>query len=255
MIELSPDVELASDEGEDLLWASFKKNGSAPARERLFLRHSPFAQNIARRHYREQSRGDIELADLVQLAYAGLLEALDRFELQYGTPFRAFAAHRISGSIRDGIVRMNEVREQMSWRNRVRRERVDSLANIPADQMGTSDAMAKMAEIAVGLALGFMLEGTGLFEHGESNDGVAHSKTGYESLAWKEIVDQLHIELSALPEREHAILRQHYIDGMSFDHLAALLAVSKGRISQLHRGALNRLRKRMRERGHFKLER
>jgi RNA polymerase sigma factor for flagellar operon FliA len=191
----------------------------------------------------------------VQLAYTGLLEALDRFDLQYGTPFRAFAAHRISGSIRDGIARMTEVREQISWRNRVRRERMASLANIPSDQMGTSDAMAKMAEIAVGLALGFMLEGTGLFEHGESADGVPHSRTGYESLAWKEIVDQLHVELSALPEREHTILRQHYIDGMSFDHLSTLLAVSKGRISQMHRGALNRLRKRMRERGHFRLER
>ncbi len=245
------------DGAEIALWQAFRAEGSVAAREKLFTRHAAFARNIARRHHRQRSYGDIEMADLQQLAYAGLLEALDRYDPALGTPFRPFAAHRISGSVRDGIVRMSEMREQMSWQHRARRERLKSLAGEDTSQLGTSEAMAKLAEIAVGLALGFMLEGTGLFATAEDTgaDPASPASSAYESLAWKETVVQLQAELSLLPEREQTILRRHYLDGLDFDQLASLLAISKGRVSQLHRAALLLLRKRMGQRGHFRLRR
>jgi RNA polymerase sigma factor for flagellar operon FliA len=235
-----------------LLWADFKSRGSKPARERLFLRFMTFARAIARRHYRERSWGDLELADMNQHAYTGLLEALDRFDPALGVPFRAFAAHRISGSIRDGIGRTNELREQLSWRRRVRRERLQSLS----EQVPEAAApIEKLAEIAAGLALGFMLEGTHLFveEDASAGRGSAIAATAYDSAVWSETVSRLHEELSALPERERTILRQHYAGGLNFDQLASLLSISKGRVSQLHRAALALLRKRLRERGHVRM--
>jgi RNA polymerase sigma factor FliA len=240
---------------EALLWADFKHRGSSAARERLFSCFVGFARNVARRLHREQSWGDLELADLQQHAYTGLLEALDRYDPDLGTPFRAFAAHRISGSIRDGIARTNEMREQISWRRRVRRERVRSLSELQAEMPATR--IEKLAEIAAGLALGFMLEGTSLFvadgaDGGQRTDVAA---TAYDSVVWNETVSRLHEELAALPAREQSILRQHYTDGLSFDQLASLLSISKGRVSQLHRAALELLRKRLRERGYFRVTR
>ena len=191
--------------------------------------------------------------ELYQYAYAGLLEALDRFELTANTPFRPFAAHRISGSILDGIPHLSEVREQLSWRRRVRRERLQSLAEEREGEEARAP-VEKLAELAVGLALGFMLEGTGLFNPRDDEREVPVSgENAYESVAWKETIEHLQTELESLPEREQTILRQHYVNGMSFDQLSVLLAISKGRISQLHRGALSLLRKRMREQGHFRM--
>ena len=245
-----------ADREEESLWKSFKEDGSIAARQKLFSKHAVFARNIARRHYRERSFGDIELADLYQLAYAGLLEALDHFDPERGAPFRVYAAHRISGSVRDGIVQMSEMREQLSWHCRTRRERIQSLAELSQDSMSTSEAMASLAEIAVGLALGFMLEGTGLFSDGDdkrSADGV--SSSAYDSVVWREVVARLVSELENLPDREQAILRQHYFAGANFDQLASLMNITKARISQLHRAALLLLQKRMSARGHFRLER
>lgn len=247
---------LPADAEEAALWNAFRREGSLAARERLFSHYSAFARNIARRHYREQSGGDIELADLIQLAFAGLLEALDKYDPARGAPFRPFAAHRISGSIRDGIVKMSELREQIAWRRRVQRERLRSLAESDASKGSTSEATAAMADIAVGLALGFMLEGTGLFDpHETEHDVKSRDATAYDSLAWKEMVTLLQAAVDTLPEREQIILRRHYIDGVGFDQLAQLLHITKGRVSQLHRSALLLLKKRMRERGHFRLER
>ena len=59
-----------------------------------------------------------------------------------------------------------------------------------------------------------------------------------------------HAYFAAAGDREH---RGHQIGAR--EALAALLAISKGRVSQLHRAALLLLKKRMRERGHFRLER
>jgi RNA polymerase sigma factor for flagellar operon FliA len=72
---------------------------------------------------------------------------------------------------------------------------------------------------------------------------------------WKDLRTALRSCLDVLPEREKSILSWHYFDGMTFDQIAKLYDVSKGRISQLHRSALDRLRKAMREQGHLKLQR
>ena len=75
-------------------------------------------------------------------------------------PFRGFAVRRINGSILDGLAKMNEVREQISFRRRVKRERMRSLTPADADALPAGEAMEALIDLAVGLALGFMLEGT-----------------------------------------------------------------------------------------------
>ncbi len=223
---------------EAALWTAFKVDGSVTARQELFDRHLQFAKKIARRR-RASSAADVELQDLYQLAFAGLLEALDRYDPATGVPFRSYAAKRISGSILDGIASMSELREQISFRNRIQRERARSLASDSAD---AANAMDALTELVVGLALGFMLEDAGLAGAAGHSGGQT---TGYESLAWKETVKRLLAELSHLPEREQTIIRRHYLDGVSFERIAELLQLSKARVSQIHRSALVLLKKRL----------
>src|SRR5215469_12265276 len=224
-MQTSPDPKHEEDGAESALWIAYRNCGSAAAREQLFSYHAAFARNIARRLFRERSWGDIDLQDLYQLAYTGLLEALDRFNPGNGTPFRAYASHRISGNIRDGILRMTEIREQMAWRKRIHRERMQSIG-----KSGAQEPIERLTEIVTGLALGFMLEGTGLYvqEDADSSDLHANTKTAYDSLAWKELIGQLKNELQKLPRREYDILQKHYLEGVSFDDLSNLLGVSKG---------------------------
>jgi RNA polymerase sigma factor for flagellar operon FliA len=239
------------DGAEAALWFAYRTHGSAVAREQLFSHHAAFARNIARRLFRERSRGDLDLQDLYQLAYMGLLESLDRFDPGRGAPFRAYASHRISGNIRDGILRMTEIREQMAWRKRIHHERMRSLS----EKSGAREPVERLTEIVVGLALGFMLEGTGLYVQEEDESGDLHAgvATAYDSLVWKELIGHLKNEMQKLPRREYDILHKHYLEGVSFDDLSNLLGVTKGRISQLHRSALILLKKRMADHGHVRM--
>jgi RNA polymerase sigma factor for flagellar operon FliA len=244
------EAPLAPDEAA--LWAALRGGGAAGAREQLFTLHFPFARQLAKRHFFDRTGGDIEFADLAQLASTGLLEAIDRFDPSAGAPFRAYAARRITGAILDGIARMSELRSQISTRNRIRQERARSLAAARADTLSPLGAMQALTDLAVGLALGFMLEDGGFAALEEQPDTHAG---GYESLAWKETVAAIAAEIERLPERDQVVIRQHYFNGLTFDQIGALLGLTRGRVSQLHRAAIEALRRRLPHRSEFHLER
>ncbi|WP_208866914.1 sigma-70 family RNA polymerase sigma factor [Caulobacter radicis] len=243
---------MPSEDEEATLWAAFRGTGSTAAREALFAAYTPFARRLARRHALGRGSGDIEFGDLLQLAYAGLLESIDRFDPERGVPFAGYASRRVTGSIRDGVAKMSELREQLSFRHRVRYERARSMVSADVDALSPTEVLDELIDAALGLALGFMLEGTSLYVAEEEPD---HAPNAYDSLVWRETQQRARTEISMLPPREQFIIARHYLDGMAFEQIAEALGLSKGRISQLHRAALMLLKKRLLNSQDFRLRR
>ena len=246
-----PLVAQDDEAGEAALWRDFTVGGSASARQKLFDVHHAFARQIAAKHFLDRKSGDIEFADLCQLAYTGLLEALDRYDPTRGIAFRAYARRRIAGSILDGLAHMSELREQLSFRRRVRAERLKSLTTGKPETFEAPEAMAALVEMATGLALGFMLENNGLYTVEEAADT---GMSPYDSLAWKQLVVALREEVSRLPPQEETVIRYHYLHGLAFDQISEILGLSKSRISQIHRSSLRSLRERLHNGGGFTFE-
>jgi RNA polymerase sigma factor for flagellar operon FliA len=48
--------------------------------------------------------------------------------------------------------------------------------------------------------------------------------------------------LKRLTQQEQTVIRHHYLQEIPFDEIAAHMSLSKGRISQIHRSALQHLR-------------
>lgn len=239
------------EDGEAALWRDFTACGSASARQKLFELHRNFARQIAAKHFLDRKSGDIEFADISQLAFAGLLEALDRYDPARGIGFRTFARRRIAGSILDGLAHMSERREQVSCRNRVRAERLKSLTVENADRLDAPAAMTVLVEMVTGLALGFMIEGSGLYVVEDEADG---RPSPYDSLAWKQLVLTLRGEVAKLPPQEETVVRYHYLYGLNFGQIARILSLSPGRISQIHRSSLKSLREGFHRGGGFSFE-
>lgn len=228
--------------GESQLWSDFRDTRLENARADLFRLYQPLARRIAVRQFRASGAPDIELNDILQLANAGLLEALDRFSPALGVPFKFYGNRRILGSILDGLARMTEVRAQASTRNAVRQERMRSIKHEEVDGAGDVDgAMAHLGAIAGELAIGFILEDAGFL----SDPNASEQETPYDSVAWRQMEHRLATELDLLPPKERTVLTYHYLGAVSFAHIAELLNLSAGRISQLHKSALATLRKRL----------
>ena len=220
---------------EASLWRRARFEQDLTSRETLFNRYLALARSVAARYFRRR-RPASDRGDLEQLAYEGLLQALDRFDPLQGTPFGAYARRRIAGNIADGMTRMSDIDAQLSLRQRLQRERLRSFDIDTA----SDDPLAVLADLAVDLAIGLMLEGTGFVDGRDERQGA------YEGLVWRQAQAALISELAKLPKEQGIVIRQHYHNGLSFARIADLLRLSRGRISQLHRDAIDRLRRRLR---------
>jgi len=58
----------------------------------------------------------------------------------------------------------------------------------------------------------------------------------------RELRQRLVRAVDTLPPQERTVIRSHYLQEISFEEIAAKLGVTRGRVSQIHRQALLRLR-------------
>jgi len=193
-------------------------------------------RRLAARIYGRRFGAELEYADLVQIGMVGLLEAIDRYSPARGVRFEVFATHRIEGALLNGLPACSELQRQLAVRREFMRERAQSLqASAPPDR----SALERLAELAIGLALGFALEDSGL-EPAEPDNAYARIELAQLRRRIAELTQRL-------PEAERRVVFRHYFQQQPFDEIAASLGLTKGRISQLHHAALRRLRDRLRE--------
>lgn len=242
-------ADAAMPEEERELWEACRA-GSPEARQALFSRFMPVARRIAWRFKRDHAATPVEIAELLQLASVGLLEAIDRFKPELGVPFRFYSTRRIAGAIAEGIGKLSEVNQQITTRRRMERERLRSIRERGEEPQSLDDKLKLIGEIAAELAVGIMLEDSVMYLADERDP----AQDAYETLAWKQAMRHLLQTLDGLPERDRMIVRLHYLEGVPFEQIARLLDLSKGRISQLHKQAIALLRQRLSDMGKFRLE-
>ena len=218
--------------------------GAEAVEDPRVLLHLPLVRAIAARLYRARWNDALAFEEYVQMGAVGLLEAARRFDARRGVPFGSFASWRIAGSILNGLERATEQHQQLAARRQWGAERVASLgADAPAP-FGESleDRLATIARVAVGLAVGFMLEGSGMYCGG----GESTAQDGGAVLADRQLGRCLRAAIHALPPQERRVLEEHYFEHRPFADIAAALRLTRGRVSQLHKRGIERLRDRLR---------
>lgn len=221
------------DNSEHLLWGRWREGREIAARNALVLKYSPWARMVARDVYmRVHSLGDA-WRDCVQNALIGLLEAMDRFDPGRGIKFETYARYRVRGAVFNGLRTLRESLAQGSRacdQTSTMLDRVESL-----DDGATSDPLEAFVAMTVGLGLGFLLEA-------KSFPGRQGSVDAYAELEKEEFSTAVIEGIQQLGKRDQAIVTLHYFHHVPFVDIALQLGVTKGRVSQLHKRALERLR-------------
>lgn len=210
------------------------------ARERLIAHYLPLARVIAAKVYAGRTHDEIDFEDYLQFARVGLVETIDRFEPDRGVQFNTFASIRMRGAILNGLEHLSERQQQIAWRQRLRAERAQAAAEgNPPDDLQSLFGM--LAEVGVGLALGMLLEGTGMVE--PSGEALVLEQPGYFAhVELEQLRARLRSLVDALPKQERAVIWLHYVQDTPFADIAREFGVTRGRIAQIHRKALETLR-------------
>jgi RNA polymerase sigma-B factor len=230
----------------DLLY-EYHRRGDLEARERLIRRYMPLVKSLARRY---AGRGE-QVEDLVQVGAIGLINAIDRFELDRGVDISAYAIPSIVGEIkrhlRDRVAairiprRLQEVNVSLkasASRLAAAHERPATVAEL-ADEAGVG-----RAEVLEALAAVKALEPVSLAEqaNGSTRPGLelpGSTEQGYEAGENRAVLAR---GFRALDERERRLLHLAYFEGMSQHRIADEVGLSQVHVSRLTRGALEKLR-------------
>jgi RNA polymerase sigma factor for flagellar operon FliA len=221
---------------EDALWSAFVAQRRHDQREALARFYLPFAKQLAAKLYAGRTVAEVEFADYYQHAVIGLLEAIDRYDSTIGCGFKSYAQHRIRGAVLTAAEKLTERSEQIAFKREVARERAYSLKTIIADA-DRRDAFEEMVDVAIGLAIGFLLQDSGMYRREE---GAALDYYGSDELV--AAAERMQEMLAVLTPGERAVVEYHYIEEMRFTVIADILKVTRGRISQLHASAIQKLR-------------
>lgn len=216
------------------------------ARRQLLTRHIPYARVIAALTFSQRKGDDVGFDDYLQFARVGLLEAFERFDPSMGASFRTFAAPRMRGAVLDGLARLTERGRQREVHRQLRNERVASVASADEDvsneprPLGSDDLFRRLAEVGIGLALSYMLEDSAMFSG--SHNLASGPNPVYASVELRQLVQRVRSLVERLPGQERTVIQCHYLHGHPFERIASDMLLSRGRISQIHKKALQSLR-------------
>lgn len=205
---------------------------------------------IARQVAREIGRV-VDIDDLRQMGFQGLLEAARRFDESRGVSFRRFANYRVRGAMLDGVRKGAPLPRRAHERVRALQAALlvaETAAEEPAPPGRTATELdAKLTEhlanMATAMAAG--LVATPAYGEGGQLAAVEPGDSPEEAVARAQLRHVMEQAIRELPDDERALVERHYLHGERFDHVSASLGLSKSWGSRLHTRAVARLTKKL----------
>ncbi len=244
------------------LWEQFKATGDPATRERLILQYSPLVKYVAGR-VGVGLPPNIEQADLVSYGIFGLIDAIEKFDIERAIKFETYAISRIRGAIIDELRAIDWIPRSIRYKAReveraysgleaelhrapsepeVAQRLGISLPELHAifSQVSYVNVVALDELLTVGGEKGDKLSLVDTLEDTKAEDPV----TAFEAEETKFILSRA---INQLPEREKIVITLYYYEGLTLAEIGRVLGVTESRICQMHTKAVLQLRAKMAE--------
>jgi RNA polymerase sigma factor FliA len=244
------------------LWQDFKKTGEGPLRERLILHYSPLVKYVAGR-VGVGLPPNIEQADLVSYGIFGLIDAIEKFDLERAIKFETYAISRIRGAIIDELRAIDWIPRSVRYKARevekayasleAQLHRTPSEAEVAGEmgikledlhqifsQVSFVNVVALDELLSVGGEKGDKLSLVDTLEDTKAEDPVL----AFESEETKFLLAKA---INTLPEREKIVVTLYYYEGLTLAEIGQVLGVTESRICQMHTKAVLQLRGKLAE--------
>ncbi len=242
------------------LWEEFKSTGDPATRERLILQYSPLVKYVAGR-VGVGLPPNIEQADLVSYGVFGLIDAIEKFDIERAIKFETYAISRIRGAIIDELRAIDWIPRSIRHKAREVERAYSSLE---------AELHRSPTEVEVSARLGISLpELHAIFSQvsyvnvvaldellnvgGEKGDKLSLVDTLEDTKA-EDPVSAFEVEetkfilsraINQLPEREKIVITLYYYEGLTLAEIGRVLGVTESRICQMHTKAVMQLRGKM----------
>jgi RNA polymerase sigma-B factor len=228
------------------LYREYRRTRHPHLRAQIVDQHVGLVRSLARRY---ANRG-AELDDLVQVAFWGLLQAIERFDPDHGTHFAAFATPTITGqlkrhfrdrrwnvgvprSIQENYLRVREAMELLA-QELGRPPSTAEVARSTGLREGQVIEARKAANSFLPLSLNVPAEGPSAIE-----DALPRSCPELQSAEDRGLAESL---VASLPEREQRIVWLRFRQELTQSEIAQRIGISQMHVSRLLARSLHTLR-------------
>jgi RNA polymerase sigma factor for flagellar operon FliA len=245
-----------------VLWKDYKASKDEKLRERLILHYSPLVKYVAGR-VGVGLPPNIEQADLVSYGIFGLIDAIEKFDLERAIKFETYAISRIKGAIIDELRSIDWIPRSVRYKARevekayaaleAKLHRSPTEAEV-AEELGIKleelhtifsqvsfvNVVALDELLSAGGEKGDKLSLVDTLEDTKAEDPVAAFET-------EETKYLLAKAINTLPEREKIVVTLYYYEGLTLAEIGQVLGVTESRICQMHTKAVLQLRGKINE--------
>jgi len=240
------------------IWVEYKQTASQSLRERLILHYSPLVKYVAGR-VGVGLPPNVDQADLVSYGIFGLIDAIEKFDIEREIKFETYAINRIRGAIIDELRSIDWI--PRSVRSKAR-EVEKAYALLEAKLQRTPSEKEVAAELSMSMddlhtifnqlsyvnvvALDEMMHGGDGSDRATLGESLAdaHADDPVALFETEEMKYILATAINTLPEREKIVVTLYYYEGLTLAEIGQVLGVTESRISQMHTKAMLQLRSR-----------
>jgi RNA polymerase sigma factor for flagellar operon FliA len=242
------------------MWADYVKTRSRSIRDALIQNYLYLVKYVAGKMSLSVPPS-VEIDDLVSSGVVGLMDAIEKYDLNRDTKFETYAVSRIRGAIVDDLRSLDWVPRSVRRKARLLEDaysHVERELHRPASDEEIShnlnisvEELRTMTEEVATAGLLSLDDFVGN-QDGERTTRVIDlvcSKSGDSPSApieVEEMREALARSILNLPDKERTVLALYYYEDMTLKEIGRTLGVSESRISQIHTKAMLRLKGRLR---------
>jgi len=260
-LEFYNDLINISEEEELELWKRYKKNNDPKARESLIIKYTPLVKYVAGKVAIGMPKS-IEFEDLVGYGFFGLLDAIDKFDLNKNTKFKTYAITRIRGAIVDELRAKDwvprTVRQKGKELERVIMELEEKLNRYPTDEeiaevLGISDKELQKLYMNLSITTVKSFYDSAIVSADNEKMAIVNTLEGSDNLNPEKVSERKELEsiigqiIEELPEKEKLVLILYYYEDLTLREIGEALEVTESRVSQLHTKAIYKLKAKLKK--------
>ena len=224
-------------------------------REQIILEYAPLVKVVAGRLSMYLGY-NVEYEDLVSYGIFGLIDAIDKFDMQKDVKFETYDSLRIRGAILDQIRKMDWIPRTV----RQKQKKIDeAIRNIEmrTGKNATDEQVAgelgleqeELTEWQSRLKITNVISLNEFLEQGQEPvmdaRGNSHFSQPEDVVSESELKQVLEEALEVLTEKEKKVILLYYYEDLTLKEISKVLEVSESRVSQLHTKALLKMRAKM----------
>ena len=237
---------------EKKLWELYKRTGRSELQEKLVIKYLNLVHYLAHKLV-SFSTPSLDRDDLYSAGVIGLLEAIERFDIEKNTEFKTYATLRVKGAIIDEIRRFDwvprSVRKKSKMLDSTIHRLFSELHRLPTDEEIAEELELTMEEYyhltdSLGPLFLFSIDNKTEADNGaQTYSELITDAYDIDIEKNKALLKQNLIEsIQSLPERERLVISLYYYENLNLKEIGTVLEVSESRVSQIHSSAVNKLR-------------